>query len=364
MFRPSVLARLATALSLTGALALAGCASSGSSSSGSPTTETSAKAVSARTAEPEAKAVAARTAEPETTLRDIETPRSQPTRTGEVYLMRGLMDIFSRGMDEMAAKINRAGVYAISTSYTRWQELAEDIVRRDKAKQLSYPIIIMGHSLGANDASKLASYLGNRGVKVSYVVMFDPTEPGYVGKNVGKVVNYYIPNGDNRVYKGNGFTGTLQNVSVANREEITHTTIEKNRELQNRVIGQAIALTKPRPKTKDAAQAEAKAKPKAEKVASADAKPKAKAAEAAATTAAAPKKAETVTVTTTAAPKKPDASATPAAEPKKAAAASTTTPAAAPAKPKVTGAAASSVTPSATGNAKVTTSTPKPATAG
>jgi hypothetical protein len=355
MFRPSVLARIATALSLTGALALAGCASSGSSSSGSPATESSAKAVSARTADPEA------------SLRDVDTPRMTPTRTGEVYLMRGLMDIFSRGMDEMAAKINRAGVYAVSTSYTRWQELAADIVRRDRAKQLSYPIIIMGHSLGANDASKLASYLGNRGVKVSYVVMFDPTEPGYVGKNVGKVVNYYIPNGDNRVYKGNGFTGTRQNVSVANREEITHTTIEKNRELQNRVIGQAIALTKPRPKTKDAAQAEAKAKPKAEKVASADAKPKAKAAEAATTTAAAPKKAETATSTTTATPKKVDgpAAAVPApAEPKKAAAASTTPPAAAPAKPKVTGAAAGSATPPASGNATVTSTKPKPATAG
>jgi hypothetical protein len=357
MFRPSVLARLATALSLTGALALAGCASSGSSSSGSPTTETSAKAVSARASEPE------------TTLRDIETPRYKPTRTGEVYLMRGLMDIFSRGMDEMAVKLNRAGVYAVSTSYTRWQELGQDIVRRDKAKQLSYPIIIMGHSLGANDASKLASYLGNRGVKVSYVVMFDPTEPGYVGKNVGKVVNYYIPNGDNRVYKGNGFTGTLQNVSVANREEITHTTIEKNRELQNRVIGQAVALTKPRPKTKDEAPVEAQAKTKAEKVASADAKPKAKAAEAAPTTAAAPKKAETATGTTTAAPKKPDAPATPAVEPKKAAAASTATPAAAPgpvatAKPKITGTAASAATPPATGSASVTSTKPKPATAG
>jgi hypothetical protein len=357
MFRPFALARIATALSLTGALALAGCASSGSSSSGSPTTETSAKAVSARTAEPE------------TTLRDIETPRYKPTRTGEVYLMRGLMDIFSRGMDEMAVKLNRAGVYAVSTSYTRWQELGQDIVRRDKAKQLSYPIIIMGHSLGANDASKLASYLGNRGVKVSYVVMFDPTEPGYVGKNVGKVVNYYIPNGDNRVYKGNGFTGTLQNVSVANREEITHTTIEKNRELQNRVIGQAVALTKPRPKTKDAAPVEAQAKTKAEEVASADAKPKAKAAEAAPTTAAAPKKAETATGTTTAAPKKPDAPATPAAEPKKAAAASTATPAAAPApvataKPKITGTAASAATPPATGSASVTSTKPKPATAG
>ncbi len=231
MIRRTAVLRTLSVAALVGALALSGCSSTGSSSS----------------------AGAAKSDAPnETELKSLDTPKVAPTRTGEVYLMRGLMDIFSRGMDVIAAKINRSGVYAVSTSYTQWQELADNIVARHKAGKVSYPVIIMGHSLGANDASKMASYLGNRGVKVSYVVMFDPTEPGYVGKNVGKVVNYYIPNGDNRVYKGSGFSGSLQNVAMGNREDITHTTIEKNPGLQARVIGEVMSLTKKKTEKKAA----------------------------------------------------------------------------------------------------------------
>ncbi len=228
MSRFAAISRSASFLALAGSLALSACSSTGSSTS----------------------AGAARTDDAVKVVTTQNTPQSTASRTGEVYLMRGLMDIFSRGMDVMAAKINRAGVYAVSTSYTEWQALADRIIARDKAKQVSYPIVIMGHSLGANDASKMATYLGNRGIKVSYVVTFDPTEPGYFGKNVGTVVNYYIPNGDNRVYKGSGFAGSLSNVSMGGREEITHTTIEKNNALQSRVIGHVMSITKAKAKKK------------------------------------------------------------------------------------------------------------------
>lgn len=166
-------------------------------------------------------------------------------RTGEVYLMRGLMDVFSRGIDVMATKINRAGVYALNTSYTNWRAIADEIIARDKRGEVSYPIVIIGHSLGANDAPKMATYLGQRGVKVAYVVGFDPTEVGYVGKNVARVVNFYLPHEeDNRMRKGNGFSGHLQNISMAGRDEITHTTIEKNPSLQNQVISRILSMTR------------------------------------------------------------------------------------------------------------------------
>lgn len=228
MTRIVSLSRIASLLAVSGAMALSACSSTGSSSS----------------------AGAARSEDQAQVVVTQNSPRSASTRTGEVYLMRGLMDVFSRGMDVMAAKISRAGVYAVSTSYTEWRALADRIIARDKAKQVSYPIVIMGHSLGADDASRMATYLGNRGIRVSYVVMFDPTEPGYVGKNVSTVVNYYIPNGNNRVYKGSGFGGSLSNVSMGGREEITHTTIEKNNALQSRVIGHVMSITKAKGKKK------------------------------------------------------------------------------------------------------------------
>jgi len=219
----SLKSRLVLPLAVLSAVALASCSSTGSSSN----------------------AGGARTADPAKTVARVDTAQRTATRTGEVYLMRGLMDIFSRGMDVMAAKLNRSGVYAVSYSYTDWKEMADRIIARDKAGKVSYPVVIMGHSLGANDAAKMATYLGSKGVKVSYVVAFDPTDPGYYGKNIGKVVNYYLPNGDNRVYKTSDFKGSLQNISLAERRpEVTHTTIEKDPSLQGRVIGNILKMTK------------------------------------------------------------------------------------------------------------------------
>lgn len=219
----SLKSRLVLPLVVLSAVALASCSSTGSSSNAGGT----------------------RTADPAKTVARVDTAQRTATRTGEVYLMRGLMDIFSRGMDVMAAKLNRSGVYAVSYSYTDWKEMADRIIERDKAGKVSYPVVIMGHSLGANDAAKMATYLGSKGVKVSYVVAFDPTDPGYYGKNIGKVVNYYLPNGDNRVYKTSDFKGSLQNISLAERKpEVTHTTIEKDPSLQGRVIGNILKMTK------------------------------------------------------------------------------------------------------------------------
>ncbi|MFZ1813502.1 MAG: thioesterase domain-containing protein [Rhizobiaceae bacterium] len=222
--------RFIAAASIAGLLAISGCSSTG----------TSTNAGSSGRGDPV-----------QTASRVIDYgPKATATRTGEVYLMRGLADVFSRGMDVMAAKLNRAGVFAYSGSYSDWHEMADTIIARNKRKEVSYPVVIMGHSLGANDASKMATYLGANGVHISYVVMFDPTVPGRVGKNIDKVVNYYIPNEDNRVYKGAGFTGTLQNISMANKEDITHTTIEKNPRLQGTVISNIMSITKRMPRKK------------------------------------------------------------------------------------------------------------------
>ena len=216
--------RVALVASLGAMVALAGCSSTGSSSS---------NPASARAEDPVANVMVGQAEK-----------RAAATRTGEIYLMRGLMDIFSRGMDSMAAKMRREGLYAMDTSYTKWREISDDIIARSKRKEVSYPVIIMGHSLGANDASKMATYLGQNGVKVAYVVAFDPTEPGYVGKNVGKVVNYYLPNGKNRIRKGSGFKGSLANVNVSDMPDIKHTNVEKNPKLQARVISRVMKMTR------------------------------------------------------------------------------------------------------------------------
>lgn len=174
----------------------------------------------------------------------INRTKSHVTRSGEVYLMRGLANVFSRGIDEMAETMRDRGIDASNFSYIQWPEIADDIVRRSRTKDLSYPIVIIGHSLGGNESSKFANYLGERGVKVAQVITFDPVETGFVGKNIKQVTNYYLPKSDgNQIIAGADFTGDIKNIDVSNDENITHTNIEKNEIFQKNTLKKILDLT-------------------------------------------------------------------------------------------------------------------------
>jgi hypothetical protein len=168
------------------------------------------------------------------------------TQTGEVYLLRGLANIFSRGMDKIGAKMIRAGLDARVYNHASWRELADNIIARDSKKQVSYPIVIMGHSLGGNAAALMANYLGENGVKVQYVVAFDPTITTFVGKNVNRVINFYLPNDENTniIKSRNGFNGALKNINVKGVRGLKHTTIEKDSNFHDQVINRTLSYTK------------------------------------------------------------------------------------------------------------------------
>ena len=219
-------------LAVTATLALAGCSSTGTSSSNPPAAEATAK--------PQAKTEEVQASAPARAYRDL----SHVNRTGEVYLMRGLLNVFSRGMDTLAGRMRARGFDAISFNHADWHPFAEDIVARAAKNQVSYPIIIMGHSLGGNEAPKMANYLAAHGVKTSLIVAFDPTEPQVVGKNIGDVINYYLPNGRNTFAKTSGFTGKLQNITVDHIPDIKHVNVEKNTRLQNQSIEHAMRITR------------------------------------------------------------------------------------------------------------------------
>lgn len=178
---------------------------------------------------------------------EINIPvKGKITRTGEVYLLRGLANVFSRGMDTLGAKMVRAGLDARVYNHAAWKELAANIVARAKRKQVSYPIVIMGHSLGANASTMMAKHLGDRGIPVEYVVAFDPTITTFVGKNVKRVINFYLPLEDNRnmVRKAPGFKGVLKNINVRGVRGITHTTVEKDAKFHADVLKRTLAVTK------------------------------------------------------------------------------------------------------------------------
>ena len=168
--------------------------------------------------------------------------RIKPTRPGEVYLLRGLANIFSLGLDEMGKDLAKAGIENCVFNHSVWESLADDIKERSYKGEVSYPVIIIGHSLGAGAAPRLATRLGKQGIPVTYVVMFDPVEPTVVGANVLEIINYYLPKRkDNKLYPGQTFDGILENVNMTQYGGFTHLNIDKNKQL-HRLIYEKIAL--------------------------------------------------------------------------------------------------------------------------
>ena len=180
----------------------------------------------------------------------LELKSSSVKRNGEIYLFRGLANVFSLGIDTIGERMVAKGLNAKVYNHSAWRGIANDIIERSKSRRVRYPVIIMGHSLGGNATMQMSKYLGDNGVRVAYAVSFDPTITTFVGPNVGEVLNYYLPNSDhtNIVKKGSGFQGTLRNQDVSQVAGITHVTVEKYDLYQSNVINTTLALAKPKRK--------------------------------------------------------------------------------------------------------------------
>jgi hypothetical protein len=158
----------------------------------------------------------------------------KPKRPGEVYLIRGLANIFSLGMDASGKNFSSMGIANCVFNHKHWRSVADDIVERNRKGQVSFPIVIIGHSLGANVTPQLATLIGSHNVEVSYAVMLDPVEPTSVGRNVKKIVNYYIPksNKNKRLSPKRDFKGVLENVDVRQFGGFDHFNIDEDKRLQ------------------------------------------------------------------------------------------------------------------------------------
>ena len=156
-----------------------------------------------------------------------------------VYLLRGLMNIFSLGMDDLAQKIEKRGIYATVHNHSEWQTLADSAAAAYKAGKEG-PIILIGHSLGADAVMEMAQYLGRKGIPVALVVPFDGTQSFSTPSNVARLVN--ITQRDYAyMRKGAGFKGSLYNMDVSSDQSIGHISIDKSPRLHAQVIGYVLA---------------------------------------------------------------------------------------------------------------------------
>ena len=192
---------------------------------------------------------------------DRVRPVSDKPRAGNAYLLRGFIGVFSTGVDDLTRQINRSGVRAHVYQDDQWGALAREIAREYKGVRDAEPLVLIGHSYGADDVIRIARELDKANVFVDLLVTLDPVTPPTVPKNVRQALNIYQSNGawdalpflrGVPVRQDAQFTGRLDNFDIKkDRRDLLepgtdHFNIEKKNAVHEEVLGYVLTTCPPR----------------------------------------------------------------------------------------------------------------------
>ena len=171
---------------------------------------------------------------------------SAPAKAEEVYVIRGAFNVFSEGMNQMTRQLQSRGVNAKAYSNGAWSGLADSIIKRSKTGDVSFPIVIMGHSVGGQEAPQMANALAKAGVPVALVVGFDPgfAPPPPFTAGSPRVVNFWIKGSarGNPYRSAGGFSGSIENIDIRGfAPNVDHVQIDKDSRIQSRAVNLVLA---------------------------------------------------------------------------------------------------------------------------
>jgi len=113
----------------------------------------------------------------------------------QVYTMRGgLGGIFSKGMNRLEDNLKQDHrIYVSSTVWYKANTLSHFIIEHYTKNKVHGPIILVGHSLGANEQIKVAKSLARAHIPVALLMTVDAVSPVKVPANVEHAFNIYKP---------------------------------------------------------------------------------------------------------------------------------------------------------------------------
>ncbi|QCI63553.1 hypothetical protein [Phreatobacter stygius] len=172
--------------------------------------------------------------------RRSEPPARQPAQSSapRIYLIRGLAQTVSEGVDHLAVKLNRLGYRASVHAFGDWRQIVEQIAADQSASGGRQKAVLVGHSLGANSTIEAANALAARGASAQLAVTFDPTQDLTVTGGAPHFINFYQSNNGwgRRVQAAPGLEDLVENVDLAAMAHLTHFTLDRDAQVHQRVI--------------------------------------------------------------------------------------------------------------------------------
>ncbi len=172
-------------------------------------------------------------------LRSTAAVRRTQAIPPRIYLIRGLANVFSQGMDDLGAKLQARGYNATVHPYGDWSTIAAQIVANQRATGGRHQAVVIGHSLGANAVTDIANAVAQEGATLALAVAFDPTVRQPLAGGAKRYVNLFQSNNGwgTAVSAVPGYRGRLENIDLRQEASLTHFNIDKDAGLHNRVIG-------------------------------------------------------------------------------------------------------------------------------
>jgi len=170
-----------------------------------------------------------------------------PPRSVNVVLIRGYLDWYSTGIDQLTQSLVNSGIHAEAYREEQWGDLADQII-----KSHPHPLILIGFSYGADDVILIARRLSEQHLPVDLLITIDPVTPAAIPTNVKRSVNFYEPNGLWDLFpwlRGVPVTGetgqTPENTNIRTRADLdepgtSHGTIAGNVQVQKCILALVI----------------------------------------------------------------------------------------------------------------------------
>jgi hypothetical protein len=179
---------------------------------------------------------------------NVRPAQAAPAESGaHVFLVRGVLNIFSLGLDQIAYRLQEQGITATVSNHMLWASIADEAAAEYKSGRIK-TIILVGHSSGATCLPDIVARLDRQGVPVKLAIGLDSVFHTSLAGRVGHYINFYVANGSGtRVQQAKDFHGKLENVDVETVPGVSHLTIDKNQQMQQKVIAEIDAAVRSGP---------------------------------------------------------------------------------------------------------------------
>lgn len=159
----------------------------------------------------------------------------------KVFLIRGFANVFSPGIDLLAAELQKRGVTVETSNHLSWSSTASEAIDECKSGRIN-SIVLVGHSLGGAAVVDVARRLQEAGMRVALMVTLDPVSAGQAPSNVRRLENYYLSTGiGSSIKTDNGFRGQVQNVDVSKRPGVDHVAMTTMPDIHKHIIADIAA---------------------------------------------------------------------------------------------------------------------------